>query len=115
MREIISSEILISFCGLYCGSCSSYLKNHCPGCYDSEKKKKCKVGMCCIVNSYRSCVDCKKYDNVSDCKLLNGWLNRIISVFSGSNRLENIRLISKIGYEDFASKMSKNQKICLLK
>ena len=107
MLNIIIDEKLIANCGLYCGSCSSYLKEKCPGCSENVKASWCKVRQCCIESDFKSCADCQKVDT-SDCKKLNNFISKIFSLLFNSDRNACIERIKEIGYEPYAAEMAQN-------
>jgi hypothetical protein len=37
MKDIVSNQELVAYCGLYCGACRAYRMDKCPGCHDNEK------------------------------------------------------------------------------
>ena len=110
MKEITLDENLVSFCGLYCGACGSYLKGKCPGCSENTKASWCKVRSCCIENKFGSCADCNEYKNdVNECEKLNNFISKIFSFIFNSDRkagIDRIRSVSKAG---FAKEMFANR------
>jgi len=67
MKEIrirpLDSDV-ISYCGVFCGGCSSYHIGTCHGCRSevNEQKRiskwKCRKRLCCLEKKYYSCGDC---------------------------------------------------------
>ena len=114
MKQINADKQLISYCGLYCGCCKSYLKDKCPGCRQNGKYKKCKMKPCCIENEYISCADCTEFTNVMECKKFTNRLWNLLEFIFRTQRVDCIRLIKEKGYEEYANFMAKN-KIMVMK
>jgi hypothetical protein len=108
IREIIADKNLIAYCGLYCGSCRSYLTKKCQGCHDNMKASWCKIRECCIDNSIQSCANCNKIE-LADCKKYNTLISKIIGYILNSDRTACITRIKEIGYDDFALEMTNNK------
>ncbi len=110
--EIVADKNLIAFCGLYCGSCRSYLKGKCPGCRDNVKATWCKVRVCGIENNLQSCADCKSVE-LMECKKFNNFISKAFGYVFNSDRSACISRIRETGYENFAIEMagSKQQTI----
>ena len=115
MKEIIADKELISYCGLYCGACKSYVKEKCPGCRVNGKYKKCKMRPCCIDNLYTSCADCKQFDSVSDCKIFNPFFIRLGEFVSRTSRRAGIQLIKDKGRTEFVNYMAENKLVSVKK
>jgi len=109
MKEIIADTKLIAYCGLYCGSCRSYLKESCPGCAENKKATWCKVRTCCMEHSYSSCADCKEFSNVMDCKKYNNFMSKMMGFVFNSDRNACINMIKSDGNDNFASYMAMNK------
>lgn len=112
-KEIIADKSLIAFCGLYCGSCPSYLKGKCPGCRDNTKATWCKIRTCCTDNNFKSCADCTSIE-LMDCKKYNNLISKFIGFIMRSNRPACITRIKETGYDDFAIEMA-DKKIMTIK
>lgn len=111
--EIKKDVNLVSYCGLYCGACKSYLKGRCSGCLEQGKYKKCQMRPCCLENQYRSCAECKEYPDPMDCnKYTNSLWNFFEFVFR-TKRSKCIDFIKQKGYEEFARLMSSQKKVTL--
>ncbi len=113
MKEITVNESLVSFCGLYCGSCPKYLKDKCPGCEGYEKATWCKLRTCCLQNGYSSCADCSEFSDVKECKKFNNFFSRVIGFILRSDRAAGIQMIKEKGYKGFASYMTENKLITI--
>ena len=113
MREIIADKNLIAFCGLYCGSCSRYLKENCPGCINNEKASWCKTRTCCLENSYKSCADCGEFSNALDCKKFNNSVSKIFGFIFRSDRPACISFIKEKGYNNFAAEMAEKKRMSI--
>lgn len=112
-NEIQTDVILVSYCGLYCGACKSYLKGRCPGCLKQGKYKKCRMRPCCLENNYRSCAECKDYIDVMDCKKYTNPLWNLFEFVFRTQRSRCIAYIKQHGYEKFARLMSKKNAVTL--
>lgn len=108
-KEIIADSSLIAFCGLYCGSCGSYLKGKCPGCRENTKASWCKIRTCCKDNNYLSCADCK-ITELPDCGKYNNFFSKVIGFILNSDRSACIRRIKETGYDGFAAEMAENKR-----
>jgi len=104
---------LISFCGLYCGACSSFKKGSCPGCGRNEKSSWCKVRKCCLSYGVRSCADCKVYLSVIDCPKFNNFAAKVFGFVFNTDRLKGINFIKSEGYDLYAQKMISIDRVCL--
>lgn len=109
MKEIVADTKLIAYCGLYCGSCRSYLKGSCPGCDGNTKATWCKIRSCNKEHGYGSCADCKEFSNPMECKKYNNFMSKMIGFILKSDRNACISLIRSKGYENFASYMAENK------
>jgi len=109
MKEITADKNLIAYCGLYCGSCKSYLKGKCPGCHENNKAGWCKVRACNIEHGYQSCADCKDFTNVMECKKCNNFMSKIFAMLFKSDRKACIAMIKESGYDEFARFMAENK------
>jgi hypothetical protein len=108
MKEIEVNKELISYCGLYCGACSKYLNEKCPGCLKNEKATWCKVRKCCAEKDIRSCADCKD-PMPENCGEFNSFMSKVMSVILNSNRLACNHLIQEIGYQKYAEQMANDR------
>ncbi len=109
MKEITAEVSLIAACGLYCGSCGTYLKEKCKGCAKNESAAWCKVRKCCIKNNYKSCADCKTFTDARKCKVFNNFISKIIGFFLRSSRSKCIDRIKQINYEQYAIEMTEKK------
>jgi hypothetical protein len=107
MENIIERN-LISYCGLYCGTCRSFKSGKCPGCAKNEKASWCKLRTCNIEHHYSSCADCKEFSDVRQCKKFNNPVAKIFAFIFNSDRPAAIELIKEKGYENFALYMAQN-------
>jgi hypothetical protein len=108
-KEITADKDLIAFCGLYCGSCRSYLKGKCPGCKENTNASWCKVRQCCMENDLQSCADCKTMA-LESCKKYNNFISAIFGYIFNSDRKACIDRIKEIGYDDFAVEMADSKR-----
>ena len=111
MKEIVADTSLIARCGLYCGACTRYLKDKCPGCSENEKASWCKVRSCCNENSFASCADCTQYDDISQCGYLNNFIAKVFGFIFRSDRKACLVAIKNDGYEAFAREMADSGKM----
>jgi hypothetical protein len=109
MEQIQNNPGLIAYCGLYCGSCRSYLKGKCPGCEQNAKASWCAVRTCNKEHAYKSCADCKEFSNPMECKKYNNVISKIFGFVFRSDRGACIAMIKEKGYDGFAAYMSENK------
>ena len=115
MKTITSDPNLVAYCGLYCGSCRSYLKESCPGCHENKKASWCEIRTCCMKNDYKSCADCKEFQDPKDCKKYNNFISKIIGFVLHSDRSACIKQIKNVGLESHAQIMSSEKKSTIKK
>ena len=115
MKEITADRKLIAYCGLYCGACRKYIKEKCPGCQKNEKASWCKVRICCMENSYKSCADCQIVSDLKDCKKLNNFIAKLFALILRSDRNTCIEFIREKGYDEFAQEMSEKKMMTIKK
>jgi hypothetical protein len=108
MKEIEVNKELVSYCGLYCGACSKYLNEKCPGCLKNEKATWCKVRKCCAEKEIRSCADCKD-PKPENCSEFNSIMSKVMSLLLNSDRLACNHKIQEIGYEEYAKFMANQE------
>jgi hypothetical protein len=108
-KEIVADKNLIAFCGLYCGSCRSYLKGKCPGCRDNVKATWCKVRSCGIENKFQSCADCTSVE-LMECKKFNNFISKAFGYIFNSDRSACILRIRETGYENYALEMANTKR-----
>ena len=106
MKEIVQNTDLIAYCGLYCGSCKSYLKEKCPGCHENSKASWCKVRSCNIEHGYKSCADCTEFADPRECSKFNNFFSKIFALIFASDRPACIAKIKESGYDEFARFMT---------
>jgi hypothetical protein len=98
---------LVSYCGLYCGSCPSYKKGKCLGCIENEKAAWCKVRRCNIQKGLTSCAECDEFAEVNDCKKFNNFMSKMFALVLNSDRRKGILFIKSNGREAFTENMIK--------
>lgn len=103
-----SNAGLVAFCGLYCGNCGKYKAGRCGGCRENQKASWCKVRACGLERGYRSCADCKDFDDVTRCRKFQNPIRRIVSWFFNSDLPATIRHIRAVGPETYAREMAAN-------
>jgi hypothetical protein len=104
---------LVSYCGLYCGSCPGFKKGKCPGCAENDKASWCKVRRCNIQKGLASCADCHDYEEVDGCKKFNNFISKIFALVLNSDRRKGILFIKANGREAFAENMIKLDRVSL--
>ncbi|OGF25952.1 hypothetical protein A2303_01325 [Candidatus Falkowbacteria bacterium RIFOXYB2_FULL_47_14] len=109
MLEVKNDPSLVAFCGLYCGACKKYLTEKCPGCVKNEKASWCQVRVCCLEHGYKSCAECKEFDNVFDCAKFNNFFSKLFGFIFRSDRGACIARIKEIGLEAFAREMAEKK------
>jgi hypothetical protein len=109
MKDVTVNRDLAACCGLYCGACSSYLKDRCPGCRKNVKASWCSQRKCCAEHQYATCADCKEFADARDCRHFNTFIARLMSVLFNSNRPAGVRKIRKLGTEGFAAFMAERK------
>lgn len=102
---------LLAACGLYCGECGKYKKGKCEGCAKNEKATWCKIRLCNIENSYKTCAECTKYSDVNDCKYFNNIFSKFFSLVFKSDRKASIEMIKNSGPDAYISEMEKRGKM----
>jgi hypothetical protein len=105
-KQPVNDPALIAACGLYCGSCSRYLKSKCPGCQANDKATWCKIRSCVLSQGIASCAACTTSDYQA-CRIFNNPIGRFFSFIFRSNRPACIARIREIGPDAFASEMAK--------
>ena len=115
MKDIPVNTKLVSFCGLYCGSCGKYLKGKCSGCVENEKASWCKIRKCCMEKGINSCAECNEFADVKDCKLFDNFVSKMFEFVFKSDRKAGIQKIKDSGYEEFARFMAENELISMKK
>ncbi len=106
MSEIVVNQDLITYCGLYCGACSKFIKGKCQGCHTTTRASWCRVRFCNIEHKYNSCADCAEFKDPVDCRKFNNFFSKFYSVVYRSDRAAGIRKIRTDGYRAFAAYMA---------
>ncbi len=115
MKEATSNSELVSYCGLYCGSCGKYQKGKCPGCAENEKASWCKIRKCCIEKGISSCANCNEFTDVKDCKMFDNFVAKMFEFVFKSDRKAGINRIKEQGYDEFAKFMAENKLVSMKK
>jgi len=115
MNEISVKSELVSYCGLYCGSCSKYKKGKCHGCAENKKATWCKIRLCCIEKGINSCAECGEFNHVKDCKKFDNFVAKMFEFVFKSDRKAGIKMIKDAGYEEFAKFMAENELVSMKK
>ena len=104
----------ISYCGLYCGACPSYLKGTCLGCRSDDKSQPrkskwgCKIRKCCIgEKNVEYCGLCNDFPcTIINKKLIHSHLND--QKFNYRHEIpNNIKAINEIGIEEWCKEQNK--------
>ena len=109
MRTITTNTDLIARCGLYCGACSRYLTEKCPGCVENAKASWCGVRNCCMENGYANCAMCGLYSTHIECGKLNNFISKVFSLILRSDRNACITYIKEHGGNAYAAKMAESR------
>lgn len=115
MENVKIDSELVSYCGLYCGSCSKYLKGKCEGCAKNEKATWCKIRKCCTEKQINSCAQCDVYSDVKDCKMFDNFVSRMFEFVFKSDRKAGINMIKNSGFEEFVKYMAENNLVSMKK
>jgi len=91
------------------------LKQKCKGCTENVKATWCAVRTCCLENKYVTCADCTTFSNAADCKKLNNFISKTISLFTGSDRPASIKLIKEKGCDYYCKEMADKKTHCVKK
>ncbi len=111
MREVTENTEMIAMCGLYCGTCSRYLKQKCNGCKENDKASWCKLRSCCLEKNIVSCAECDEFKDVMLCKKYNNLVAKIFGFVFNSDRAACITKIKEVGYDGFACEMVSNRQV----
>ncbi len=115
MNKVDVNTKLVSYCGLYCGSCGKYTKGKCPGCAENEKATWCKIRKCCIEKGINSCAQCDEFSDVKDCKMFDNFVAKMFEFVFKSDRKAGVKMIKDSGYEEFAKYMTENKLVSIKK
>jgi hypothetical protein len=97
-----SEKKIIAHCGLICSDCHVFKKEKCKGCHsDKPMFASCPVKKCNNLKTYKTCADCKEFEDLKKCKKLNSFISKIIGFFTRSNRIRNLYSIRTNGLEKF--------------
>lgn len=110
MREVTADPSLVARCGLYCGACTFYLKERCPGCRENTRANWCKIRACCEENAFASCADCRECQDPNDCKKFNNLISKAMARVFNSNRRACILKIRESGLDGFAALMAERKR-----
>jgi hypothetical protein len=113
-KEIVADKNQIAFCGLYCGSCKSFLAGKCQGCRNNVKATWCKLRACCIDKNYQSCADCDSI-GYRDCKKCNNAMSKLFAFIFNSDRLGCLDRIKMVGYDSYAEEMAEKKMMTIKK
>ncbi|MFZ2957297.1 MAG: DUF3795 domain-containing protein [Candidatus Ozemobacteraceae bacterium] len=110
MKEILADVNLVAACGLYCGACSKYLNESCPGCRQNVKATWCAVRTCCIEGGRTTCAECAAHKEPQTCPKFHNFISRLIGFFLRSDRSACIGQIRKIGLDGHAKDMASTRR-----
>lgn len=102
---------LVSACGLYCGSCRSYLKGRCPGCAKNEKASWCKVRTCNLERGSSTCAQCTEHLDPSSCRKFSNPIASVFGFVFNTDRAAGIRMIREQGLEDYVGRMAEQRRL----
>jgi len=114
MKPIVADLNMVAKCGLYCGACSRFLKDKCPGCAKIEQPSWCKVRSCTMEHGWSSCAECT-LKPLEECKKFNNFMSALFGFIFRSNRAACIRRIKDVGLEAFAAEMTELKRSSLKK
>ena len=106
MKKIKADVKLIARCGLFCGACTRYLREKCPGCIKNVKATWCGIRKCCAEKGYDSCADCTTHKDPMTCSLFNNFMSKIFGFIFRSDRRACIELIRRDGAKKYAAAMA---------
>lgn len=102
---------LVSACGLYCGSCRSYLKGKCPGCSQNAKASWCKVRSCNLERGTSTCAQCTDHTDPVSCSKFHNPIARAFGFVFNTDRTAGIRNIREFGLDAFAQSMAQQRRV----
>lgn len=111
----MANKNLVAKCGLYCGSCSRYIKKKCLGCLENSGLSWCKIRKCCSGKNISTCAHCDEQIDVKKCGKFNSMISKIMSFIFKTNRAGSIEKIKKDGREKYANEMEESKKMALKK
>jgi len=114
MNEVMPMAKLISYCGMYCGSCPMYQKKNCIGC-KYEETQNCEIKKCCIEKKYSSCARCKDVKEYKDCKKLNNFSSKLFGFIFRMDKFSSLELLKSKGQKKYSAHMAENNLISLKK
>lgn len=106
MKDVVVDQDLVSYCGLYCGACKKFVSGKCPGCHENKNAGWCTVRACNLQNNYKSCADCKEFQDPMDCTKYNNFFSKFFALVFRSDRAAGITKIKSDGYRAFAAYMA---------
>jgi hypothetical protein len=106
MPDIQVNGELVSYCGLYCGACRSYLAEKCHGCHDNSKATWCKVRSCCREKHVKTCAECDEFPDPRTCGKFNNFMSKLFGLVFKSDRAACITQIKQLGLEAHAKTMA---------
>lgn len=115
MKTIAADINQMAMCGLYCGSCKSYLKSKCPGCEKNEKAGWCNIRKCCMGKKIKSCADCDEFSDVKECKIYHNAFARMFAAIFRADRPACVQMIKDQGYDNYVKHMAEQKLVCLKK
>lgn len=100
----MGTNVKISACGLYCGTCRKFVRGSCPGCAANDRASWCKVRSCCREHGWTSCAECTA-EGIDTCRKFNNFIAACFAFVFRSDRHGCIRRIREVGCERFAAEM----------
>jgi hypothetical protein len=113
--KFMADKNLVARCGLYCGSCSRYIKKKCSGCKENAKLTWCKIRKCCTEKEISTCAHCDEHQEVNNCGKFNNFISKIISFIFRTDRSSSLKKIKEEGREKYANEMEESKKMALKK
>ena len=102
--QAVKDVNLIAFCGLYCGSCVSFLKGKCPGSTENNKATWCKIRTCNVDSQLSNCAHYQT-THPTECKELNYTIGQIFKLPYKTDRLASLQYITDKGEMAYTDKM----------
>ena len=105
--QVISTppkEAHIAPCGLFCSECGKFKRDKCEGCQIQAGFKQCSIRICVIEKGIKTCAECQEFKaprDYKECKKVNNFIAKVISLITGSNRPAALALLRDEGIESY--------------
>ncbi len=94
----------IAPCGLFCTDCGAFKKGRCKGCQIQAGSSKCPVRRCVVAKGISLCSECDEFRaprSFRECRKVNSFVARVISLFTGSDRPGALAVLRDEGKEAY--------------